>query len=120
LAEHKVSALHFLKFSDVCLETYRSTKIHFQVRFASALSSYKTARQHGGKFVFLIHDLWGADGSQNSSAPYPGDNGDWTSWDEYLTQWISDMNANGATADIIVDIWNEPDGTSFWNRPQAQ
>jgi hypothetical protein len=120
LAEYKVRGSSFLKLSDVCLETSQNTKTYFQVRFASALSNYKTVCQHGGKFVFLIHDLWGADGTQNSSAPYPGDNGDWTSWDNYLTQWISDMNANGATADIIVDIWNEPDGTSFWNRSQAQ
>ena len=120
LVEYKVRESSFLELSDVCLETYLNTETYFQVRFGSALSNYKTVRQQGGKFVFLIHDLWGADGTQNSSAPYPGDNGDWTSWDNYLTQWISDMNANGATTDIIVDIWNEPDGTLFWNRPQAQ
>jgi hypothetical protein len=89
-------------------------------RFASALSNYKTTREYNANFIFLIHDLWGADGTQNSSAPYPGDNGDWSSWDAYLTQWISDMNANGATAGLSVDIWNEPDLTGFWNRPQAQ
>jgi hypothetical protein len=57
-----------------------------QVRFASALSNYRTARKYNADFIFLIHDLWGADGTQNSTAPYPGDNGDWTSWDDYLTQ----------------------------------
>lgn len=41
---------------------------------------------HGGTFILLIHDLWGADGTQGSSAPYPGDNGDWSSWDNYLTR----------------------------------
>jgi hypothetical protein len=69
---------------------------------------------------FMNSDLWGADGTQNSSAPYPGDNGDWTSWDDYLTQWILDMNANHATAGLSIDIWNEPDLTFFWNAPQAQ
>jgi len=92
----------------------------YKVRFASALSNYRTARKYGADFIFLIHDLWGADGTQNSSAPYPGDNGDWTSWDDYLTQWISDMNANHATAGLSIDIWNEPDLTFFWNAPQAQ
>ncbi|KAH7418322.1 glycoside hydrolase family 39 protein [Cadophora sp. MPI-SDFR-AT-0126] len=92
----------------------------YKVRFASALSNYKTARKYNAPFIFLIHDLWGADGTQNSSAPYPGDNGDWTSWDKYLTQWISDIKANGATAGLSVDIWNEPDLTVFWNRGQAQ
>lgn len=41
---------------------------------------------HGGTFILLIHDLWGADGTQSSTAPYPGDNGDWSSWDNYLTR----------------------------------
>lgn len=68
----------------------------------------------------MIHDLWGADGTQNSTAPYPGDNGNWASWDAYLAQWISDMKANGATTNLIIDIWNEPDLTVFWNRPQTQ
>jgi hypothetical protein len=89
-------------------------------RFASALSNYKTTRQNGGKFVFLLHDLWGADGSENSSAPFPGDGGDWSSWDNFLTTWISDMNANDATTGLVIDIWNEPDGTGFWKRTSAQ
>ncbi|KAF4635327.1 hypothetical protein G7Y89_g2773 [Cudoniella acicularis] len=92
----------------------------YKVRFASALSNYRTTRKYGGEFIFLIHDLWGADGTQNSSAPYPGDNGDWSSWDDYLTQWISDMNANDALEGLSVDIWNEPDLAYFWNAPQSQ
>ncbi|RHZ54011.1 glycoside hydrolase family 39 protein [Aspergillus thermomutatus] len=92
----------------------------YKNRFASALSNYKTARQHGAQFIFLIHDLWGADGTQNSSAPYPGDNGDWTSWDSYLTHLLSDIKSNGMADGLIIDIWNEPDLTYFWNRDQAQ
>lgn len=92
----------------------------YKNRFASALSNYQSTIEHGGKFIFLIHDLWGADGTQNSSAPYPGDNGDWTSWDNYLNQWISDMNANSATSNLVIDIWNEPDLSVFWNREQTQ
>jgi hypothetical protein len=99
---------------------YASADYRTQVRFVSALSNYKTTRKYGGKWIFLIHDLWGADGTQNATAPYPGDDGDWTSWDEYLTQWISDMNANDAIGGLEVDIWNEPDLTYFWNRDQEQ
>jgi len=91
-----------------------------QNRFKSALSNYQTTIQNGGTFIFLIHDLWGADGTQNSTAPYPGDNGDWSSWDDYLTHFIGDMIANDATLKLVIDIWNEPDLTGFWNRPQAQ
>jgi len=92
----------------------------YRGRFASALSNYQTTRQHGGTFILLIHDIWGADGTQPSTAPYPGDNGDWTSWDDYLTQLISDINANNMTPGLQIDIWNEPDLTGFWNRPQSQ
>lgn len=89
-------------------------------RFASALVNYKTTIAHGGTFILLIHDLWGADGTQGSSAAYPGDNGDWSSWDSFLTQLNSDLNANGMTNKLVIDIWNEPDLTAFWNRNQDQ
>lgn len=92
----------------------------YKNRFASALSNYKTAQQYGAPFIFLIHDLWGADGTQNSTAPYPGDNGNWASWDQYLAQLTSDMKANGMTKNVIIDIWNEPDGAGFWKPSQAQ
>ena len=84
------------------------------------MSNYKTARQHGAPFIFLIHDLYGCDGTQNSSTPYPGDNGNWAYWDDYLTQLISDINANSMTTDLVIDIWNEPDGSGFWARSQDQ
>ena len=58
-------------------------------------------------------------------APYPGDNGDWTSWDEYLTHVVKDMRKNSMLESIVIDIWNEPDlvykGVAiFWNRSQEQ
>lgn len=89
-------------------------------RFASVLSNYKTTRKYSANFIFLIHDLWGADGSQNSSAPYPGDNGVWTSWDAYLTRVIADVKANSMTAGLYIDIWNEPDLSYFWTKGEAQ
>jgi hypothetical protein len=33
---------------------------------------------------------------------------------------ISDIKTNNMTEDLIVDIWNEPDGSGYWPRPQAQ
>ncbi|KAJ4418352.1 hypothetical protein N0V82_005633 [Gnomoniopsis sp. IMI 355080] len=93
----------------------------YEARFATVLDNYETTRANDGTFILLIHDLWGADGTQSSSAPYPGDDGDWTSWDEYLAQLFSDLNANSMTTDLVVDIWNEPDlGTTFWGRTQEQ
>ncbi|KFX87715.1 hypothetical protein V490_08070 [Pseudogymnoascus sp. VKM F-3557] len=92
----------------------------YKNRFASVLSNYQTTRKYGGNFIFLVHDLWGADGGQGSSATYPGDNGDWSSWDSYMTNLISDIKANNMLPGLNLDIWNEPNLSIFWNRPQAQ
>jgi hypothetical protein len=70
----------------------------------------------GGTFVLLPHDLWGADGS--SIPRFPGDNGDWTGYDNFLTRLIADVKATGVP--VQWDIWNEPNLAIFWNRSQAQ
>ncbi|KAH7021926.1 glycoside hydrolase superfamily [Ilyonectria destructans] len=92
----------------------------YKTRFQSALDNYQTTRKYGGTFILLPHDIWGADGTQASTVAYPGDNGDWSNYDAYLTQLISDMKANNMIDNVVIDIWNEPDGTAFWNRPQSQ
>jgi hypothetical protein len=73
-------------------------------------------RALGGRFVLLPHDLWGADGSAISR--FPGDNGDWTDYDNFLTRVFADVRATGVP--VQWDIWNEPNITLFWNRSQAQ
>ncbi|OXM65937.1 RICIN domain-containing protein [Amycolatopsis vastitatis] len=73
-------------------------------------------RSLGGQFVLLVHDLWGADGYPISR--FPGDNGDWTDYDSFLTRLINDVRATGAP--VEWDLWNEPNITLFWNRPQSQ
>ncbi|WP_245966871.1 RICIN domain-containing protein [Sphaerisporangium album] len=73
-------------------------------------------RSLGGEFVLLVHDLWGADGYPISR--FPGDNGDWTDYDAFLTRLINDVRATGAP--VQWDLWNEPNITLFWNRPQSQ
>ncbi|MFC7385396.1 RICIN domain-containing protein [Sphaerisporangium rhizosphaerae] len=73
-------------------------------------------RSLGGQFVLLVHDLWGADGYPISR--FPGDNGNWTDFDNFLTRLISDVQATGAP--VQWDLWNEPNITIFWNRPQSQ
>ncbi|GAA2892929.1 beta-xylosidase [Actinoplanes cyaneus] len=70
----------------------------------------------GGTFVLLPHDLWGADGAGISR--FPGDNGDWTDYDNFLTRLITDVKATGVP--VQWDIWNEPNLGIFWNRSQAQ
>ncbi|KAM3064725.1 hypothetical protein ACMFMF_011788 [Clarireedia jacksonii] len=50
----------------------------------------------------------------------PGDNGDWSNYDNFLAQLFSDMKANNMIDGIVFDIWNEPDGYGFWPRSQEQ
>jgi hypothetical protein len=73
-------------------------------------------RSLGGEFVLLPHDLWGADGYGISR--FPGDNGNWTDYDNFLTRLIGDVRATGAP--VQWDIWNEPNISIFWNRSQSQ
>ncbi|MDQ7805482.1 RICIN domain-containing protein [Amycolatopsis sp. A133] len=73
-------------------------------------------RSLGGRFVLLVHDLWGADGYPISR--FPGDNGDWTDYDAFLTRLLGDVRATGAP--VEWDLWNEPNISLFWNRPQSQ
>ncbi|WP_284744649.1 RICIN domain-containing protein [Amycolatopsis sp. RTGN1] len=73
-------------------------------------------RSLGGQFVLLVHDLWGADGYPISR--FPGDNGDWSDYDSFLTRLITDVRATGAP--VEWDLWNEPNLGIFWNRPQSQ
>jgi hypothetical protein len=88
----------------------------YQRRWDSTLAQARRTIALGGQFVILPHDLWGADGYPISR--FPGDNGDWTDYDNFLTRVISDVRAAGIT--VQWDIWNEPNISAFWNRPQAQ
>jgi hypothetical protein len=88
----------------------------YQRRWNSTLAQARRTIALGGQFILLPHDLWGADGFPISR--FPGDNGNWTDYDNFLTRVISDVRAAGLT--VQWDIWNEPNITLFWNRPQAQ
>ncbi|MGP3961869.1 RICIN domain-containing protein [Nonomuraea sp. 3N208] len=85
-------------------------------RWNSTRAQLLRTRSLGGEFILLVHDLWGADGYPISR--FPGDNGDWTDYDNFLTRLINDVRATGAT--VQWDLWNEPNITLFWNRPQSQ
>lgn len=67
-----------------------------------------------------MHDLWGADSLQDPDFSYPGDDGDWTSYDDFLTQVFSDIVENDMIDGLDIDIWNEPDIPAFWNASQEQ
>jgi hypothetical protein len=85
-------------------------------RWNSTVAQAKRSAALGGKFILLNHDLWGADGAGISR--FPGDNGNWTDYDNYLNRLFADVQAAGIT--VEWDIWNEPNISIFWNRPQSQ
>jgi hypothetical protein len=85
-------------------------------RWNSAKAQLQRTRSLGGEFILLVHDLWGADGYPISR--FPGDNGNWTDYDNFLTRLIDDVRATGVP--VQWDLWNEPNITLFWNRPQSQ
>lgn len=87
-------------------------------RLYSTVSNYRTTRKYGGVFVLLVHDLWGADGSKIPL--FPGDNGNWTETDSFLRQVAKDLKAFNLLDGLVIDIWNEPDITAFWNRSWSQ
>ncbi|TLD07799.1 hypothetical protein PgNI_11113 [Pyricularia grisea] len=92
----------------------------YKERFNSALSNYRTTRKYGGDFILLPHDLWGADSVQSSGTAFPGDNGNWTDAYLFLDQLVADLKANDMLEGLVIDIWNEPDGSSFWARSWQQ
>jgi hypothetical protein len=88
----------------------------YERRWDSTLAQYQRTVDLGGTFQMLPHDLWGADGG--AIPTFPGDNGDWSDYDAFLDQLISDIKAAGINPQW--DIWNEPDITQFWDRSQEQ
>ncbi|VUC22509.1 unnamed protein product [Clonostachys rosea] len=87
-------------------------------RWESTLSNYRTARKYGGKFQLLLHDLWGTDFTDESRT-WPGDNGDWSDYDQFLNVIVQRIIDNDMIPGMHIDIWNEPEW-GFWKRPQAQ
>lgn len=88
-------------------------------RLNSALSNYQTCRKYGAEVVMLPHDIWGTD-STNDTTVWPGDNGDWTDWDNFVQTLMADLADNDALEGLVWDIWNEPDIDIFWKRSQQQ
>jgi hypothetical protein len=112
-----ISSKNSLLFLNLLRERNLQAK---QNRFGPVLSNYITAREFDATFILLLSDLWGADLTQPANAPWPGDNGDWTMWDGYLNQLISDIKSHQIATKLVIDIWNEPEASAFWNRSQTQ
>lgn len=94
----------------------------YKARFATVIDDAKRVHELGGTVIIKTSDLWGADDTQPATFPFPGDNGDWTSYDKFIQQLISDIKSSGLALKYVtqIDVWNEPDGKIFWNRSQDQ
>lgn len=88
----------------------------YAARWNSTLAQYQRAATHDANFVMILNDLWGWDATW--AAPFPGDNGNWSDYDAFLDRLIADVQAAGITPQW--DVWNEPDLSLFWDRPQSQ
>ncbi|KAL8389050.1 hypothetical protein RB595_008828 [Gaeumannomyces hyphopodioides] len=91
----------------------------YQGRLRSTLSNYRTMRKFGAECIIYVHDVWGTDNG-NSSSYWPGDNGNWAPYDNFLKRFMDDLVANNALEGLVWDIWNEPDINIFWKRSTKQ
>ncbi|MCK9618589.1 MAG: T9SS type A sorting domain-containing protein [Lentimicrobiaceae bacterium] len=73
---------------------------------------YPRIQSLGAVGEFILSDSYGY------SAPYPGDNSDYTRWDLTVTNIVT--NAKNKGQNLQFDIWNEPSNAQFWGRSQSQ
>ncbi|WP_405578692.1 beta-xylosidase [Streptomyces sp. NBC_01190] len=88
----------------------------YRVRISSALAQARrtTAAPYNATYHLLVSDVWGADTTQPANTVYPCDNGDCSNWKSFIDRLVADVQASGVP--VSYDIWNEPDGTGFWQR----
>lgn len=100
---------------------YAASMASYERRFNQLLGAYQRMRAVGGVTIAKMADLYGADETTSSSFVWPGDNGDWTKWDAFVQQLISDIRANDMTSPYVFQLepWNEPD-VNFGGRDQSQ
>lgn len=93
---------------------------NYAPRWATVKAYYSKAKEIGATVIILVSDLWGEDPAY-PPVRFPGDNGDWTDYNKFMTQLISDAQAAGMTGpDVRWDLQNEPDVGLFWGAPQSQ
>lgn len=100
---------------------YAGSLASYNYRFQTLVDAHTRIRGNNGVLIVKMADLYGADFTQSSSFVYPGDNGNWATYDAFVQQVISDLKSKGLAQAYTtqVEIWNEPD-INFGGRPQSQ
>jgi hypothetical protein len=60
-----------------------------------------------------MHQIVVSDGHGYGRSGWPGDDGDWSRWEDLVAGMV--RQASEAGYDLEWDIWNEPDIAQFWN-----
>jgi len=95
----------------------------YRIRWTNVVDRFHRAASLRAEYCIVMADLWGANGVDiKPTDPYPGDNGDWSNYERFVTQVIADVHAAGMRTDQVqLEIWNEPDyGEVYWPRPKSQ
>jgi hypothetical protein len=85
-----------------------------RMRPDAALQMAPRAQQLGVKAIQVVV----SDGfNPEYDGPYPGDGGNWTPWEAYVSNLA--QQAASSPVPIQFDVWNEPDLGAFWARDKA-
>ena len=74
---------------------------------------YPRAAALGAEVQFILSDMWGY-----NHGSWPGDDGDWTAWEDLVASRIQQAQTAGYI--FQWDIWNEANISIFWGRDAAQ
>ena len=89
----------------------------FRLRARAALTPvlYSRLTSYGAVVQSVISDSYGYPGP---SGIWPGDGGDWTTWEQLVEELVREADSKGLQ--LQWDIWNEPDSSNFWKRNGEQ
>ncbi|KAH6647772.1 glycoside hydrolase family 39 protein [Truncatella angustata] len=71
------------------------------------------------QYSYIAQQLMACAGA-NSSTLWPGDNGNWVDFDKYLATLLDALVDNDMLDGLVIDIWNEPELSVFWQRSLQQ
>lgn len=78
--------------------------------------SYQSIVSNGGEVQYLVYETFFT--ANYSSGLWPGDNGDWSVWENSVRTAVQQVLNAGLK--VEYEIWNEPDYGVFWQRDNAR